>query len=43
MNVDKTLEALTELTKSLKLGDGMDPATNMGPLINMRGLEKVSV
>jgi len=38
---DEAVKALEDLTKSLKLGDGMDPTTNIGPLINMRGLEKV--
>lgn len=38
---DETMKALVDLTESLKLGDGLDPTTTIGPLINKRGLEKV--
>ncbi|RDJ21304.1 aldehyde dehydrogenase [Bosea caraganae] len=35
------LEAVAALTAQLKLGDPMDPATDVGPLINRRGAERV--
>ncbi|MEP7456537.1 aldehyde dehydrogenase family protein [Phyllobacterium sp. SB3] len=35
------LDALVAKTKMLKLGDPMDTATDVGPLINRRGAEKV--
>ena len=33
---DRFLEVFTQVAKSLKVGDGMDPATQMGPLANAR-------
>ncbi|XP_063953071.1 succinate-semialdehyde dehydrogenase, mitochondrial-like [Lytechinus pictus] len=38
---DKFCEKLKEYVSSLVVGDGTDPKTTMGPLINQRGLEKV--
>jgi len=35
------LEAVADRTKPLKLGDPMDPDTDIGPLINRRGAERV--
>ena len=35
------LEAVVERTAGLRLGDPMDPATDVGPLINRRGAERV--
>jgi acyl-CoA reductase-like NAD-dependent aldehyde dehydrogenase len=35
------LEAVTERTTGLRLGDPMDVATDVGPLINRRGAERV--
>jgi lactaldehyde dehydrogenase len=35
------LEAVAERTAGLRLGDPMDPATDVGPLINRRGAERV--
>jgi acyl-CoA reductase-like NAD-dependent aldehyde dehydrogenase len=35
------LAAVTERTRTLKVGDPMDPTTNVGPLINRRGAERV--
>ena len=35
------LEAVVERTAGLRLGDPMDPATDIGPLINRRGAERV--
>lgn len=37
------LEAVTERTLALRVGDPMDPATNVGPLINRRGAERVEM
>src|SRR5215813_348715 len=37
----KLVEALTERTKSLKLGYGIDPAVQVGPLINERARQTV--
>lgn len=38
---DPLLAAVTERTKALRVGDPLDPATNVGPLINMRAAERV--
>ncbi|XP_041459300.1 succinate-semialdehyde dehydrogenase, mitochondrial-like [Lytechinus variegatus] len=38
---DKFCEKLKEYVSGLVVGDGSDPKTTMGPLINQRGLEKV--
>ena len=35
------LEAVTARTAGLRVGDPMDPATDVGPLINRRGAERV--
>jgi len=36
------VERFTALTKELRLGDGLDPSTNVGPLANARRIEAVS-
>jgi len=36
------LEHLVERVRALRVGDGLDPATQMGPLINRDALDKVS-
>ena len=36
------VERMTERVKNLKVGDGMDPATDIGPLINLAGFDKVA-
>jgi acyl-CoA reductase-like NAD-dependent aldehyde dehydrogenase len=38
---DGLLEALAERTARLRVGDPMDPGTDVGPLINRRGAERV--
>ncbi len=38
----RLVEALAEKAKAIKLGDGLDPATTMGPLVNAKALAKVS-
>jgi aldehyde dehydrogenase (NAD+) len=35
------LEAFTEQVKALRLGDGLDPASQVGPLVNAKQLERV--
>src|ERR1051325_9179941 len=37
----KLKEALTERTKKLKLGDGLDPKVDVGPVINKPALERI--
>ena len=37
----KLLDAVAARTTTLRLGDPMDPATDVGPLINRRGAERV--
>lgn len=37
----KVKEALTERTKKLKLGDGLDPKVDVGPVINKVALERI--
>jgi acyl-CoA reductase-like NAD-dependent aldehyde dehydrogenase len=38
---DKVLEKVVEIAKRVKIGDQMDPATTMGPLISARQKERV--
>ncbi len=38
---DEFAEKLTKAAKNLKLGDGLDPSVNTGPLINQEAVEKV--
>jgi acyl-CoA reductase-like NAD-dependent aldehyde dehydrogenase len=38
---DALLAAVTARTRALKLGDPLDPKTDVGPLINRRGAERV--
>ncbi len=38
---DEFMAKLTAFTKTIKLGDPMDPATTMGPVINQEQLEKI--
>jgi aldehyde dehydrogenase (NAD+) len=37
----KVKEALTERTKKLRLGDGLDPKVEVGPVINRAALERI--
>ena len=37
----KVKEALTERTKKLRLGDGLDPKVDVGPVINKAALERI--
>lgn len=39
---DRFAEAVSHQVSQLKVGDGLDPATNIGPLINPAAVEKVS-
>mgnify|MGYP001040010111 CR=1 FL=1 len=39
---DAFLERLVERTRALRLGNGLDPETDVGPLINEQALEKVT-
>lgn len=39
---DRVLEALADAAKGIKLGDPLDPQTNMGSLVSKRQLERVS-
>lgn len=39
--LDDFVAILTEKMKALRCGDGLDPANDIGPLINKKGLEKV--
>ncbi|HUX26345.1 MAG TPA: aldehyde dehydrogenase family protein, partial [Burkholderiales bacterium] len=39
---DKVLEGLTRAADAIKLGDPLDPQTNMGSLVSMKQLERVS-
>jgi acyl-CoA reductase-like NAD-dependent aldehyde dehydrogenase len=38
---DRLLAAVTKQTKTLRIGDPMDPETDVGPLINRSGAERV--
>lgn len=38
---ERFVEGLTGRVKALRVGDGLDPATHMGPLINARAVERV--
>ncbi|NEU32353.1 NAD-dependent succinate-semialdehyde dehydrogenase [bacterium LRH843] len=38
--VDEFAEKLVAKTKQLKVGDGLDPSTNVGPLVDEKGVEK---
>jgi aldehyde dehydrogenase (NAD+) len=38
----KLVEALVEKGRALKLGDGLDPAVDVGPLVNQKAMDKVS-
>ena len=38
---DEFTKRVTEFTRSLKLGNGMDPATDIGPIISLRQLEDI--
>lgn len=40
---DQFVKRLTELMKKdLKIGDGLDPATTQGPLVNKAAVDKVT-
>jgi acyl-CoA reductase-like NAD-dependent aldehyde dehydrogenase len=38
---ERLLAAVTKRTRALRVGDPLDPATDVGPLINRRGAERV--
>ena len=38
----RLVEALAAKAKAIRVGDGLDPNTEMGPLVNAKALEKVS-
>jgi phenylacetaldehyde dehydrogenase len=38
---DKVVEGVAEIAKSIRLGPGLDPATQMGPLVNKSQQERV--
>src|SRR5699024_12503828 len=40
-NEEAFVKKMTEKTSSLKLGDGLDPQTSVGPLVNEKGVQKV--
>ena len=40
---DQFVERFTEKAKQLVLGSGLDPKTDVGPMINSKGLEKVEI
>jgi aldehyde dehydrogenase (NAD+) len=39
--IDKVKESLVERTKKLKLGDGLDPKIDVGPVINKAALDRI--
>jgi phenylacetaldehyde dehydrogenase len=39
---DKVVEGVAKIAKAIKLGPGLDPATEMGPLVSQIQLERVS-
>jgi len=39
---DEVVSGVAEIAKSIKLGDGMDPATQMGPLVSDEQLQRVT-
>src|SRR5574340_59508 len=39
---DQVVEALASAANAIKLGDPLDPGTNMGPLVSLKQLERVS-
>ena len=39
---DEVVAGVTEIAKSIKLGDGMDPETQMGPLVSEEQLQRVT-
>jgi acyl-CoA reductase-like NAD-dependent aldehyde dehydrogenase len=39
---EKLLEKLVERTKRLRLGNGLDPKTDVGPVVNRAALEKIA-
>jgi aldehyde dehydrogenase (NAD+) len=39
---DALLERVTEHARGLRLGDGLDPATQVGPVVNLKQLERVT-
>lgn len=39
---DRLIEALVEKARSIRMGDGLDPQTQMGPLVNQKALDKVA-
>ncbi len=41
-NFDEVVAGVTDIAKSIKLGDGMDPETQMGPLVSDEQLRRVT-
>lgn len=39
---DRLVEALIEKARAIRVGDGLDPQTQMGPLVNQKALDKVA-
>src|SRR6201993_4496184 len=39
---DKVVEGVTEIAREIKLGPGLDPTTQMGPLVSQMQLDRVS-
>jgi len=38
---DRVVEGVAQIARNLKLGSGMDPATQLGPLVSMQQMERV--
>jgi phenylacetaldehyde dehydrogenase len=38
---DRVIEGVAEAARKMRLGDGLDPATEMGPVVSQRQLERV--
>lgn len=39
---NRLIEALVEKARAIRIGDGLDPQTQMGPLVNQKALDKVA-
>lgn len=39
---DRLIEVLVEKARAIRMGDGLDPQTQMGPLVNQKALDKVA-
>jgi phenylacetaldehyde dehydrogenase len=38
---DRVVEGVAQIARNLKLGSGLDPATQLGPIVSMRQMERV--